>query len=126
MWWYGSTMVRKVVINRKYGGFGLSNEAMELLAEKKGISITAKKYGYEIIRDGKETGEIFYERNFKRDDPDLVSVVELLGERANDCYSRLEVVEIPEDVSWYISDYDGMERVEEQHRSWPNKGYYDE
>ena len=30
----------------------------------------------------------------------------------------MKVVEIPDDISWEISDYDGWETVEEIHRSW--------
>jgi len=33
-------------------------------------------------------------------------------------YANLKIVEIPDDVNYYISDYDGMEAVEEAHRTW--------
>ena len=54
----------------------------------------------------------------KRDDPDLINVVEKLGESANGDFANLEIVEIPDDVEWEIDEYDGMESVDEVHRSW--------
>lgn len=47
-------------------------------------------------------------------------VEEMRAEEVNpsgDCAS-IYVVEIPDDVKWYISEYDGSETVEEEHRSW--------
>ena len=61
----------------------------------------------------------FYDRDIARDDPHLVAVVEELGsEAASDRCAELKVVSIPEDVDWEIDEYDGLERVEERHRSW--------
>ena len=91
----------KVVINRCFGGFGLSDEAMQLYAAKKGIKL-----------------EGFYDWEISRNDPVLVEVVEHLGEAANDWATDLKVVEIPEDVDWYVEDYDGVEHIAERHRTW--------
>ena len=33
-------------------------------------------------------------------------------------YSDLKVVEIPDDINWYIEEYDGLEHVAERHRTW--------
>ena len=100
----------KVVINRCFGGFGLSDEAIELYAEKKGIKLGEKlKYGgYEELWEG----------DIPRNDLVLVWVVEHLGLKANGDYAQLKVVEIPEGVDWFISDYDGIEHVAERHRTW--------
>ena len=84
----------KVVINRCYGGFGLSEKAMKFL----GV--------------GSEWPDI------ARNDPKLVECVEKLGEEANDTYAELKVVEIPDDVNWKSGEYDGLEWVEEVHRRW--------
>ena len=84
----------KVVINRCYGGFGLSEKAMKFL----GV--------------GSEWPDI------ARDDPKLIECVEKLGEEANDTDAELKVVEIPDDVNWEIGEYDGLEWVEEVHRRW--------
>ena len=87
----------KVVINDCHGGFGLSKEAREYLG-------------------GYEWGA--YENYQDRSDPDLVRCVEELGVRANDQYSCLKVVEIPDDVEWHIAEHAGKEWVAENHRTW--------
>lgn len=53
-----------------------------------------------------------------RTDPDLIAVVEELGEKANGRCARLEIVEIPEDIEWVIDEYDGVEKIHEKHRAW--------
>ena len=50
--------------------------------------------------------------------PALVEVVELLCDEASGSYSRLRVVDVPDDAEVYISEYDGRETVREVHRSW--------
>lgn len=56
---------------------------------------------------------------YDRTDPDLVAVVEELGPEVNGSPStELHVIEIPDDVEWEITDYDGWEQVEEKHRVW--------
>lgn len=66
------------------------------------------------IKDAK----FFYDRDLDRDDPVLVQVVEEMGAAANGSYASLEVIEIPDDVSWAIKEYDGNEWVAESHRTW--------
>ena len=56
---------------------------------------------------------------YERTDPDLVAAVEALGEEANGLRASLLVVEIPDDVDWYIEEYDGHEWIAETHRTWP-------
>lgn len=96
----------KVVKNVCFGGFGLSDMALARLS-----NIT-----------GKTVEQCYEDYNWGGDDcrtaPELVQVVEELGDKANGPYSKLEVVEIPDDVEWYIDDYDGIETIEEAHRSW--------
>lgn len=131
----------KIVINKCYGGFGLSPEAIQKYFEKKGEPLyiiqsfrnghRERPYvpsGYKnwwfstkpLLPDGTfDTSGIVNARDFSRNDPILVEVVEELGERANDKFSNLKVTEIPDDVhSWFIDDYDGMEHVAEMHRTW--------
>lgn len=90
----------KVVVNRCFGGFGLSEEAY------KELGLPWDRYGYA------------YNSEELRSDPKLVEVVERLGDRASGSCARLRVVEIPDGVSWEIDDYDGRETVRESHRSW--------
>ena len=92
---------RKVVINTCFGGFGLSELAQVIIAERKRIKV-----------------EDFSVYELERDDYDLVTVVEALGDKADGSYARLKVVEIPADVQWKIEEYDGMEHVCEVHRTW--------
>ena len=137
---------RKVVINACFGGFGLSHEAILAYAERKGMKLYVKEgrfsalvpYSYYTVppeqyekcseewfaADGdykriNATGWYFSERDIDRDDPDLVAVVEEMGEAASDKLAKLEVVEIPADVDWKIEEYDGYEHVAEVHRTWP-------
>jgi hypothetical protein len=92
---------RKVVINTCFGGFALSALARVTIAERKRVKV-----------------EDFSEYELNRDDYDLVTVVEGLGDKANSSYAKLKVVEIPADVEWDIGEYDGVEHVYEVHRTW--------
>ena len=89
----------KIVINSCYGGFGLSDQALELYNQLTNQSL-----------------ESYYD--IPRNDPILVHVVETLGTAANGRFAQLHIVDIPDNVNWQISEYDGMEQVEEVHRSW--------
>lgn len=57
-------------------------------------------------------------REIDRTDPIWVQVVQELGPAANGQFAALAIVEIPEDIEWEITEYDGCEKVEEVHRSW--------
>ncbi len=91
----------KVVINTCFGGFGLSVEAAALYCERSGAN-----------------PKDFYDRDVKRDNPLLVAIVEELGERANGDSGELCIVNIPDGVAWEIEEYDGLEHIAEQHRTW--------
>ena len=111
----------KVVINSDYGGFSLSDWATEVYAERKGIRLTKRKnefwkIGSDYFIEGTE--EYFEVREIPRNDPVLVAVVEELGSKANGFCASLKVVEIPENVDWYVEEYDGNEWVAEKHRTW--------
>lgn len=97
----------KYVINSCHGGFTLSHAAIIEYARKKGRE-NLNKYSYHLDTYGIEF----------RCDPDLVAVVEELGEEANGSYSELKVVEVPEDIEVTIEDYDGVEWIAEKHRTW--------
>ena len=89
----------KVVINRCFGGFGLSDEALARYNELAGTNL-----------------EHYY--GIERNDPLLVQVVEELGAKANGFCADLKIVDIPDDVEWYVHEYDGLESVYEKHRIW--------
>lgn len=60
----------------------------------------------------------FTERDIPRDDPDLIAVIEELGDAASGSHCRFSIVEIPDSVEWEIEEYDGLEWVAEKHRVW--------
>ena len=62
--------------------------------------------------------EYWYHGDIERTDPDLVAIVERLGKKANGWAAELEIVDIPDGIEYTIEDYDGIETVEEEHRSW--------
>jgi hypothetical protein len=145
----------KIVLNKCYGGFGLSPLAAAAYLKRKGKkaffykniedssnskTLPRETYKYELIGKNEappfychistvnlgkkikyfpnKSGVYFYDGDIKRDDKDLIAVVEKLGEKANGQYAQLSVVEIPDDIDWEIDEYDGIESVEETHRSW--------
>lgn len=95
----------QVVINRCWGGFSLSKEAIFLYNK------LCEEYGSDIITESTVD-------ELDRADPCLIEVVETLGGRANTYCSDLKVVNIPDDVKWEIDEYDGIEKVVEVHRVW--------
>lgn len=133
----------KIVINVEYGGFHLSTEAVKYLIKINSPLI--KKYRLEEwtwtpektkAEFTKDIGDGFKEHKwlegiFLKDDivyhpeadeerahPDLVEVVEKLGDKASGRWSKLRIIEIPADVDWVIEEYDGYEWIAEKHRKW--------
>jgi hypothetical protein len=115
--------IQYIVINTEHGGFGLSKEAKILYLERAGIAYTLVSgpdrhteslYGPQIEVNGSIWGSI----EIDRDDPILVDVVRQLGSKADGNYAKLKIVEVPAGVNWEIAEYDGLEWVEEVHRTW--------
>jgi hypothetical protein len=88
----------KVVINSCYGGFSLSKEAYDF------IGINWDGYGFRFSND--------------RTNDALIRCVEELGDKASGIHSKLKVITIPDDIEWFIDEYDGLESVHEDHRVW--------
>ena len=139
---------QKIVINKCFGGFGLSPLACKRLAELQGrecynftSSFVGSGSSYKQV--GFDDTSIFtmcfdipnpndFDSNDNdwwsehhidsspddRTDPLLVQVVEELGDKANARYSNLQIIEIPVGVEYVIDEYDGQESVHEAHRSW--------
>lgn len=95
----------KVVINTCYGGFNLSEKAANFI-------------GLEVLKDPVWGTLVIGAGSLDRSDPKLIECVETFGEEANGEYAKLEVVEIPDDVEYEITNYDGSETIEEVHRHW--------
>ena len=88
-----------IVINSCYGGFGLSDKALDMYKQ---LSNKSEVYSFELDRT----------------DPILIQVVEALGAEADGRFAKLRIIEIPDDIEWEITEYDGSELVEEVHRKW--------
>lgn len=71
----------RVVINSDYGGFSLSDEAIELYAKYKGLNLTKEETNN--MTNYYDGAEWFNDREIDRKDSTLVRVVEELGEKAN-------------------------------------------
>ena len=113
---------RKILINTDYSSFGLSDKAVELYLNKKGIKFTTEKKS-SAFSDRRfifyVNKEYFSEHDLKRDDLVLIETVEELGlKEAADCFSSLKIVEIPYEIEWTLQNYDGNEWIAEKHRTW--------
>ena len=106
----------KIVINNSYGGFGLSEEAHRLIAKRKGWTHACDDWDNDYWYS--EPGNPVYSSDLLRYDPDLVAVVEELGENANGIYAELKIVTIPDNINFEIKEYDGLEHIAERHRTW--------
>lgn len=118
----------KVAINRCYGGFGLSEVAFDALLKRKNVAYSKvpSKYASLDMPNYYTLGHVNEDEHYispynyygNRADPDLIAVIEQFGERANGLCADLKIVEIPDDVEWQVSEYDGNEHVAECHRTW--------
>lgn len=100
----------KIVINKCFGGFGVSK------AVYKELGFKWNGYGYLSNDDFGIKDDNYYAF---RSDKRLVNAVEKVGEeKSSGDLAKLRIVEIPDDVKWEIDEYDGIETVHEQHRSW--------
>lgn len=150
----------KIVINKCYGGFGLSPKAIARLAELRGqkayffvggigsrprVQVPMEEatglfwYAYNtptpkpsptaaewaemslddrIVHNAAANTEDIDDSRNNRTDPLLIQVVEELGDEASGRCAELRIIEIPDGIDYDISEYDGMESVEEKHRSW--------
>ena len=139
--------MKKIILNKCYGGFGVSSKGYKLYAEKLNLPIfrydtyldpNSKKITYKKVSlDSKESvfvdyvtkdlgDEVEYVKDkldldtHHREDPLLIEVVEELGKDANTSYSDLVIVEVPDDVAedYMIDDYDGVETLHKRVQVW--------
>jgi hypothetical protein len=137
----------KVVVNSCYGGFGISEAGMLRYAELKGITLypetsqfhtmtyytvppeqrvqplstdewVAATTEQRMASNDAYSNQTLHCADIARDDPALVQMVEELGKAAADNFAELRIAEVPDDVKWYIDEYDGQEWVAEVHRRW--------
>lgn len=137
--------MQKIVINRRFGGFGLSEQGIKAYAERKGLTLYPEVGQFSLTnywtvppdqRPPEPKGKwsqfpeeyrafneaynkfVLSDREIPRDDADLVAVVEQLGAAADGRFAGLHVVTVPDGVQWEIEEYDGMEHIAEVHRTW--------
>lgn len=120
-------MKHKIVYNNDFGGYALSDKAINWLSEhgsdrtkkfiaKKKLEANKKIMDYvSKVRGTANNTRKFYVmdavRSFlKRHDPDLVAVVESLGKEVNGTFSDLAIEEIDGDA-YIIEEYDGKETI---------------
>ena len=129
----------KVVINACFGGFGISPAGIQWLRDRKSIWVTAQSRQEYFSNDTPNQSQEIHIKTCNlladdstvwyvdsdtkrlpgfRSDPDILGVVEALGEKANGKDAQLRIIEIPDDVEWHIEEYDGLEHVAENHRTW--------
>lgn len=121
----------KVVLNRKFGGFGLSQKVFERLIEQ-GWTVThfredhtpidlnadlllrpvGTTYGY--VKEG-----LYYLNWWKHEEnsnefrtrPEIVALVEELKEEASGDLALLVIEEVNDDYYWEIHSFDGVESI---------------
>ena len=102
----------KLLINVCYGGYGLSNEALELWAKKKNITLTKKTTEYGDYDYYVDDDTIISGYDIDRNDPTIIEVFEELGsERTSGNYAQLSLIELPDDCNYDITEYDGWESI---------------
>ena len=97
-----SNGIRKVIINRRGG-----------------VPLMLSDFGFEVLKArGCINDKICAPCLVKRDDPRFVSAFEEYGEELTGGMSRLKILEIPADMKWELVERDGVESIEEIHRTW--------
>lgn len=90
----------KVVINVRYGGFTIFEEALSEL----GLTYDQ----YLEVRD---------KINFRSSET-LIKFVEETNKSTVPRFSELRVVEVPDGIPCHIEEYDGREWIAEDHQTW--------
>lgn len=128
--------MKKIILNKCYGGFDLSKQAYELYAKKKGLELFT--YSPEVdngdfiykYSNGEDWVTMYFTKDFgnnvkisnedcekyclslgseKREDETLIEVIEELRKETSGRFGNLKVVKIPDDAFYVIDEYDGFE-----------------
>lgn len=99
--------MKKMIINKCYGGFGISMDAIETL----NITLLTSDIDSDIAKIIGINDPYDDEKN--RCNPILIKLVESgHGEEIAASYAKLQVVTIPDNATdYYISEYDGYETL---------------
>lgn len=131
-------MAKKIILNKSFGGFDVSEEGYRLYAKKKGLELYkyiicdydvnklryatkdenfivyyyTKDFGNNVEISNEDNKKYFlYLNNRYREDETLIEVVEELGQKASGRFGNLQIVEIPDNVFYQINEYDGLETI---------------
>jgi hypothetical protein len=89
----------KILINKCHGCFEFSPEFEQEII---------KRYGNNLCNN-----------HDYRTNPAIIELFEELGSGySSGEFAKLKLTEIPDDVNWIIQEYDGLEHVAENHRTW--------
>lgn len=140
--------MKKVILNKCYGGFDVSEEAYKLYAKKKGLKLymyeadfSQRPIKYTKVKKSSNIFTQYFTKDFgdsfvgisicgdeyflnlndeHREDETLIEVVEELGNKASGKMGELVVVEIPDEVAkdYVIDDYDGIETLHQRVEVW--------
>jgi len=90
----------KVVINKCYGGFGITKKCLKLYNK-----LSGKKEEYDF--------------DIERHDPFLIKAIEQLGEKeSSDACANLRIITIPDGEEYEIDEYDGIETIHKKVDNW--------
>lgn len=112
----------KYVLNKCYGGFSVSKEVYDKLGYE------WDGYGY-LLEFRRDASKEELDKNFIiktqdlyiRSHPKLIKAIEDVwaeGKDPSGRFARLVIVNVPDDVEIELTDYGGIESLEEIHRSW--------
>lgn len=90
----------KIVINRCFGGFGVSKAFIEKWNALYPDAADTKGYGF------------MFDTPTFRTSPAVIELIEQMGEDAYGDYAELRVVELPDNMTDYrLMEYDGAETI---------------
>lgn len=128
----------KIAYNACFGGFSLSYDAVMEYARRKGFKLYAGGHArgkdghiamdapYVPVSRDEAQKSMFYSffktpdfdwdnsfnaRDIPRDDPDLIAIIEEMGDAANGPCARLAIEDVPSGSLYRIDEYDGNESV---------------
>ncbi len=109
----------KGAYNACYGGFNLSDAAYEAWLDRKEIAWEKNPNPrYSSMTEYHKKGQIgvsgahlYHDFDDLRSDPDLIEIIEEMGEDSNGSCASLRIEEIAAGEQYRIDEYDGMESV---------------
>lgn len=100
------------------------------ISYKKASVTPSRRSCFSVVASTKDLGDeikevpsdsYFYESWYgdeNRSDPDLIEVLERLGEKANGAHASIEIKEVPDGAEFEITEYDGSEDVVPPRQEW--------